>query len=80
MVDLGTYILKYLNTDKITPEAFFNYAYVEKVYDSEHVCTATKLVLVILDAKYEKANLYKVMETQCQRLTMIQRNQMLKLL
>ena len=35
---------------------------------------------MILYAKYEKANLHKVMETQCQYLTMTQRNEFIKLL
>ena len=35
---------------------------------------------IILDAKYEKADLHKVMETRCQHLTMTQRNDLLKLL
>ena len=31
---LGTYICKYLNTEKIKSEELFNDAYVEKVYES----------------------------------------------
>ena len=34
---------------------------------------------IILDAKYENADLHKVMETQCHNLTMTQRNGLLKL-
>ena len=52
MVDLGTYEFKNLNTEKITPKELFTNAYVEEVYESEHVCTATKQLRVILDAKY----------------------------
>ena len=33
MVDLGTYIFKYLNTGKITPEESFANAYVVEVYE-----------------------------------------------
>ena len=55
--------LKKLNTWKITPESLFTNAYVKEVYESEHVRTATKLLRVILDAKYEISDLYKVMET-----------------
>ena len=44
------------------------------------MCTATKQLSVILDAKYEKADLHKVMENQFQHLTMTQRNELLKLL
>ena len=54
MVDLVTYIFKDLNTRKITPKKSFTNVYVKEVYDSEHVCTATKWLRVILYAKYEK--------------------------
>ena len=80
MVDLGKYIFKDLNTGKITPEEFFTNVYAEEVYESEHVRTATKRLHVILDAKYEKSYLHKVMENRCQYLTMTQRNELLKLL
>ena len=52
----------------------FTNAYVEEVYESEHVHTATKKLRVILDDKYEKADLHKVMENQYQHLIMTQRN------
>ena len=80
MVDLGTYISKDLNTGKVTPEEYFTNDYVEEVYESEHVGTATKRLRLILDAKYEKADLHKVMENQCQYLAITQRNELLQLL
>ena len=80
MVNLSTYIIINLNTAKITPEEFFTNSYVVEVYESEHVHIATKQLSVILDAKYEKRNLQKVMENQCQHLTMTPRNELLKLL
>ena len=80
MVDLGKYVFKYLNTGKITPEESFTNAHVEEVYESENVRTATKRLRVILDAKYEKEDLHKVMENQCQHLTTTQRNELLRLL
>ena len=52
MVNMGVYIFKDLNTEKITPEELFTYAYVEELYESEHVRTATQRLYVILDAKY----------------------------
>ena len=52
---------------------------IKEVYESEHVSTATKLLRIILDAKYEKSDLHKIMESQCRHLTMIQRNEFLKL-
>ena len=43
------------------------------------MCAATKLLRVVLDARYEKADINKVMETKCQHLTMTQQNNLLKL-
>ena len=42
----------------------------------EHVRTATKLLHIMLDAKYKKAYLNKFVETQFQQLTQIQRNEL----
>ena len=78
MVDLGAYIFKDLNIREIKPEESFIDTFVEEVYEPEHVHNTKKLLLVILDAKYKKANLHKVMETQCQHLTMTQHNDLLK--
>ena len=80
MVDLGTYTFKDLNTGEITPEESFTNDYVKEVYESEHVHTATKQLCVILYAKYEKSDLHKVIDNQCQHLTTTQRNEFLKLL
>ena len=66
MVDLGTYIFKDLKTGKITPEEQFTNFYTKEIYESEHARTATKLLRVILDAKYKKGNLHKVQKSQCQ--------------
>ena len=54
MVNVGTYIFKYLNTGKITPEESFTNAYVKELYESYHVRTTTKRLRIIVDAKYEK--------------------------
>ena len=80
MVYLGTYEFKYLNTGKVTPKVSFTNAYTEELYELEHVRTDTKRLRVILDAKYEKADSHKVMETQCQHITVTQCNELLKLL
>ena len=63
MVNLGTYTFKALHIGKIKPEEPFKDAYVEEVYESKHVRTTTKIFCVILDAKYDKTDLHKVMET-----------------
>ena len=80
MVDLGTYKLKKLITGKITPEESFTIDYAEEVYESEHLCTAIKRFHLILDTKYERADLHEVMENKFQHLTITQRNELLKLL
>ena len=64
MVYFRAYIFKDLNIGKIKPEESFTDTYVQEVYDSEHVRTAIKRLQVTSDAKYEEANLHKVMETQ----------------
>ena len=56
MVNLGTYIFKYLNTGKFSPEELFTSSYVEEKYESYNVRTATEQKHVILDAKYEKSD------------------------
>ena len=80
MVYLGVYIFKGLSKEKISLDEQFNYVYFKEVYELEHVSNDTKRLPVILDAKYEKANLPKVMETQCQHLPITQRNELIKLL
>ena len=57
MVDLGAYIFKYLNIGIIAPEQLFTNAYVEEVYESDHVSTAAKQLRVILDSK-NKIHIY----------------------
>ena len=68
MVDLGTYEFTDLNTGEIIPEEFFMNDLVEEVYKSEHVCASTKRLPAILDDKYEKADLHKIMNNQFQHL------------
>ena len=55
-------------------------AYEEDVHEPEKIQTTTELLRVILDAKYEKAHLNRVMENQCQQLKEAQRNELLQLL
>ena len=80
MVDLGTHEFKYLNIGNITPEESFTNVYAEEINESEQVHTSTKRLCVILDAKYEKPDLNKVMKNQCQDLIEIQCHELLKLL
>ena len=61
MVDLGTCVFKYLNIWKITPEESSKLAYVEELYESQHVRTSTKQFCVILYAKYKNPDIHTVM-------------------
>ena len=54
--------------------------YIEELYELEHVHTATKRLCVILDAKYEKSDLHKVMKTQFEHTTITQCIESLKLI
>ena len=53
MVDICTDEFNNLKTGKITPEYLFTNAYTEDIHESENVCTPSKRLHVILDAKYE---------------------------
>ena len=55
-------------------------AYREEMNKSEQVCNSTKGLCTILDGKYKKAYLNKVMKNQCQHITDTQRKELLKLL
>ena len=55
-------------------------AYAKEINESEPFRTSTKWLRLILDAKYKKADLIKVMKNQCQHITETQCNEFLKLL
>ena len=54
--------------------------YAEEIHKQEQLYTSTKLSLLILDSKYEKADLNKFIKNQDQHLTEVQRNKFLILL
>ena len=55
--------LKVYNTGKITPEYLFAKVYTEKIHESEQVRTSNKKLRVLLDSKYEMADLNKARKT-----------------
>ena len=63
MKNLGTNEFLIFNTGKITPQKSFVNLYIEEVYGSENLFTSTKLLYIILYAKYEKAHLNKVIKS-----------------
>ena len=62
IVDMGTYEFKGLNSGKITSEEMFMDAYQEEIHELYQFRNSTKRLGVILDAKYEKTDLNKVIE------------------
>ena len=66
MVVVSNYNFKYL-TDKIVKlvESFIN-TYVEKCLESESAISSMRIMRIILDDKYEKDYLNKIITEQCQ--------------
>ena len=62
----------------MTPEESFMNAYPGEINESEQFLTYTKQLCVILDAKYERVDLDKVMKNLCKHLTEMKRNELLK--
>ena len=73
MAGVGNYEFKYL-IDKIVKlkESFIN-SYVNKCLESDSVIISTQRMCRIIDARYEKADLNKVMTKQCQHLNVEER-------
>ena len=56
------YDFNILNSVKIIPEEPFMNSYAEGIHELEQICTSTKGLRIVLDAKYEKADLNKDMK------------------
>ena len=68
MLDVQKYDFKPLIDNVVKPEESFITAYVDECLDSKGTISSTFRIRRILDAKYEKADLNKVMVEQCQHL------------
>ena len=80
MFDVSNYGIKYLTDKIVKPEESFINAYVNECLKSEGAISTTCRMRGILDAKYEKADLNKVMSKQCQHLPTKELERLLKLL
>ena len=49
----------------MTLDEYFTNAYVYELYEWGGVCTSTKLLLILLYAKYERVGLNKLTKNQC---------------
>ena len=68
MVYVSTYEFKPLTDNKVKPEESFINVYTDKYLESEGKISSTRRIRRILDARYEKDDLNKVVYEQCQRL------------
>ena len=68
MVDVNNYDFNILTGKTVKPEESFINLYVSECFESESEISATLRMRRILDAKYEKADLNKVMTEQFQHL------------
>ena len=80
MLDMGSFEFKNYIQGRLYLKNSSKNTYAEEIHESKEVCTSTKLVRVILDAKYEKSDLNKFMKNQCQHLTEAQHNELLIIL
>ena len=69
MVDVSNYDFKYITDKTVKPEESFVNLYINECLESKNAISSTYRMRRILDVKYEKADLNKVMNEQCQHLT-----------
>ena len=68
MVDVRIYGFKLLTDNKVKPEEYFINTYIDECLEYQVTINSTRRICRILDAKYEKADLNKVMDKKCQHL------------
>ena len=69
MVDLSNYDFKYLTENIVKPEESFTNLYAAECLKSESTISSARIMRIILDTKYEKSDLNKVMIEKCQHLS-----------
>ena len=69
MADVRNYEYALLTDKIVNPEESFLNFYVNECFGSENMINPTQPMHIILDAKYEKSELNKVMAKQCQHLS-----------
>ena len=68
MVDVSSYEFNIITDKTVKPEESFIVLYVNECLESESGISATRRMHRIIDAKYKKSDLNKVMTEQCQHL------------
>ena len=77
MVDVRNYNFNIITKKTVKPEEYFINSYVNKCLEYDSEISATCRMRRILDPKYEKAKLNKVMTKKCQHLNTKERRRLL---
>ena len=80
MVDVINYDFKAITDKTVKTEESFVNLYVNKCLESDSSISSTQRMHKILDAKYEKSDLNKVITKQCQHLTGTESHRLLHIL
>ena len=80
MVDVNTYYFKLLTYNKVKLEEFSINECISKFLDSKGTINSTRRIRRILDVKYERDDLNKSMDEQCQHLSPNKREIILQIL
>ena len=80
MVDVNNYDFNTLTTKTVKPEESFINVHVSECFESKIAISETRRMRRILDAKYEKADINKVMTKKCQHQNTKECDQLLTLL
>ena len=68
MIDISNYNFKPMTDKIVNPEEYFINSYFNECLESESTISETHIMRIIIDAKYKKTYLNKVMTGQCQQL------------
>ena len=75
IVGISTYYYEPMNLkDRVKTEDSFMNAYIKECFESENICSSTKILQKILDKKYKKADFKKVMKNNDKTYQNINRN------
>ena len=69
MFDISNYDFTYITDKTVKLEEYFINSYVDECLKSESGIISTSRIHIVLDAKYEKANLKTAMDEKCQHIS-----------
>ena len=80
MVDVNNYEFKYITDKTVKPEDYFIKSNVNECLESDSAMSSTRRMRRILNSKYIKADLNKILTKKYQHLTAIESHRLLHLL